>query len=150
MRMLALDVQGFKIENNKFIPKELAGYDGYKISHYVFKSPFNISYLPPDLYKQADWLMKNHHCISWNEGNTPVHKFSEIIKNLTEKVDQVYVKGREKSDYIRKYSIKPVIELDEHPSLQKGEPHCFYHSKLPCICALTNVYNLYNNCLMIE
>lgn len=149
MRMLMLDVQGFKIENNKFIPKELAAYDGTQTCHYVFKSPFDIRYLPSDLLKQADWLMKNHHCILWDEGFTPIHKFSDIIKNLTEKVDRVYVKGKEKAQYIRKYSLKPVIELDEDPPLQQGESHCFNHSKSPCICALTNVYYLYNNFLMI-
>ena len=150
MKLLIVDVQGFKIENNKFIPKELAAYDGSKICHYVFRPPFDIRYLPPNLHKQAVWLMKNHHCISWNEGYTPIHKVSEIIKNFTEKADHVYVKGREKSEYIRKYSLKPVIELDENPSLQENEAHCFYHSKSPCICALTNVYNFYNNHLMNE
>lgn len=148
--MLTLDVQGFNIENNKFIPKELAVYDGCKISHYIFKAPFDIKYLTPDLHKQALWLMKNHHCIPWNEGYTPIHKFSDIIKNITEKGDCVYVKGTEKAKYIRKYSLKPVVELVEHPQLRKEEPHCFYHSNSKCICALTNVYYLYKNCLMIE
>jgi len=147
---LVIDIQGFKVENNKFIPKELAAFDGFKICHYVFKPPFEIGYLPPELYKQAQWLTKNHHCILWNEGYTPVHKFSEIIKNLTEKVDNVYVKGKEKSDFIRKYSLKPVVELCEYPALQKEKPNCFYHSQIKCICALNNVYYLYNNFLMNE
>lgn len=150
MKMLVLDVQGFKIENNKFIPKELAAYDGTRISHYIFKQPFNLRFLSPDLYKQAVWLMKNHHCLPWNQGYTPVHKFADIVKNLTEKVDNVYVKGKEKCQYIRKYSLKPVIELDEEPALKPDDPKCFFHSKSPCICALTNVYYLYNYFLMSE
>lgn len=150
MRMLVLDVQGFKLENNKFIPKELAAYDGNKICHYVFKPPFDIRFLPSHLRKQADWLMKNHHSILWNDGFTPIHKFSNIMKNLTEQVDQVYVKGTEKMQYIKKYTLNPVIDLGDDPPLQKEKPHCFYHSNPICICALTNVYYLYNNCLMIE
>lgn len=150
MKFIILDIQGFKIEKNKFFAKELAAFDGTKICHYIFKSPFHMKYLPPDLHKQAVWLMRNHHCIPWSEGYTPIHKFSEIIKDLTENVDNVYVKGREKSEYIRKYSLNPVIELDEDPPLISKKPSCFYHSKSPCICALTNVYTLYNDTIMIE
>ena len=94
--------------------------------------------------------MNNHHCIPWKAGYTPHHKFTEIIKHLTEYVDQVYVKGREKSEYLRKYSLSPVIELNEHPSLTADKPSCFYHFKSSCICALNNVHYLYNNFLMIE
>ena len=55
MKQLVVDVQGFKIENNKFISKELAAYDGRKICHYVFKPPFNLNQLPPNLTKEANW-----------------------------------------------------------------------------------------------
>ena len=150
MKQLVVDVQGFKIENNKFIPKELAAYDGRKICHYVFKPPFDLNQLPPNLIKEANWLMTNHHCIPWFEGFTPLHKFCDIIKNLTEDIDNVYVKGKEKCEYIRKYSLKPVIELDENPPLQKSESSCFYHSQTTCICALTNVNFLYRHFLMNE
>lgn len=150
MIQLVLDVQGFKVENNKFIPKELAAFDGNRVCHYIFKPPFDMKHLSPDLCKQANWLMQNHSCINWNEGYTPLHKFADIIKNLTGKADNVYVKGREKSDYIRKYCLKPVIELENNPTLQKGEPKCFYHSTSHCMCALANVYYLFNNFLMIE
>ncbi|CAG9762633.1 unnamed protein product [Ceutorhynchus assimilis] len=150
MNKLVLDVQGFTIENNKFIPKELAAYDGTKICHYIFRPPFDIQHLPPDLCKQANWLIHNHHCICWNEGYTPIYKFADIVKNLTGKVDNVYVKGKEKSEYIRKYSLKPVLEFEDKPALQKGQPECFYHLKSQCICALSNVFYLYNNFIMIE
>lgn len=150
MKLLVLDVQGFKVENNRFTPKELAAYDGKKICHFLFKRPFNLNQLPPHLAKEANWLMQNHHYLPWYKGYTPIHKFSDIIKDITEEVDHVYVKGREKAEYIRKYSLKPVMELDENPTIQPGEPQCSHHSKSPSICALTNVYYLYNNFLMIE
>ncbi|CAH2000674.1 unnamed protein product [Acanthoscelides obtectus] len=50
---LVTDVQGFKIEHNKYIVKELAGYDGQQICHYVFKPPFALDLLPPDLQEQV-------------------------------------------------------------------------------------------------
>lgn len=145
---IVVDIQGFKIENNKFIAKELAAYDGSHISHYIFKQPFHINLLPPDLKRQATWLMNNHHCIPWNEGFTPLHNFSSIIKSLTQKCSCVYVKGEEKANIMRKYCSKPVIEIDEHPTLQPGETQCFFHTKEICYCALTNVFYLYNNFLM--
>lgn len=150
MKFLIIDIQGFNIESRKFFAKELAAFDGTKICHYIFKSPFNIKYLSPELHKQAVWLMKNHHCIPWHVGYTPIHKFSEIIKGLTENMDHIYVKGREKAEYIRKYSLSPVIELNEHPALTADKPTCFYHYKSSCICALTNVYTLYNDTIMVE
>lgn len=145
---IVIDIQGFKIENNKFIAKELAAYDGQHISHYIFKQPFEINLLPPDLHRQATWLTKNHHCIPWNEGFTPLHKFSDIIKTITNKGSSVFVKGKEKADTIRKYSSTPVFELEEQPALQPSESRCFFHTKNYCICALSNVFYLYNNFLM--
>lgn len=147
MSLLVLDVQGFKAENNRFIPKELAMYDGSKIAHFVFKQPFDLHQLPPHLIKEANWLMTNHHCIPWYQGYTSINKFDDIIKELTENVEKVYVKGKEKCKYIRKHCLKHVIELDESLVLQKEEPKCWCHSKSSGICAVTNVYILYNNFL---
>lgn len=141
---LIIDVQGFKIENNRFIVKELAAYDGCHTSHHIFKQPFHLNLLPPDLQKQASWLIKHHHGISWDEGFTPLHKFSNIIKSLTNNCDCIYVKGAEKAKLIQKYTTKPVFELSEDPPLQPSEAQCFFHKRKYCICALTNVFLLYN------
>lgn len=145
---LILDIQGFKDENNKFIPKELAAYDGDKINHHVFKQPFSMDLLSPEAYNQALWLMKYHHCICWKSGHTPVHHFSTIIKTLTDDFEFVYVKGREKADYIKKYCNKTIIEIDEQPILVKTAPKCFYHSNSPAMCALSNVFFLYDTFFM--
>lgn len=141
---LILDLQGFKDEKNKFIPKELAAYDGEKIIHYVFKQPFPLNFLSPECHKQAVWLMKNHHCINWNLGFTPLHYFSTIIKQVTKNAEFVYVKGVEKAKYIKKYVDNAVIELDEEPPLFLSKPKCFYHSKPEAMCALSNVINMYD------
>lgn len=145
---LVIDIQGFKVENNKFIVKELSAYNGYKISHYIFKPPFPKKHLPPKFEKQATWLTNNHHCIDWNEGYTPFHTFANIIRGLTAYEEVIYVKGEEKAAYIKEYSSNPVYELQDHPSLPFEEPRCFYHIKPKCICSLTNVYFLYENFIM--
>lgn len=145
---LVIDVQGFKIEKNKFIVKEFAAFDGEKICHYVFKPPFPYDMLPHDLKKQAHWLMKHHHCINWNDGFTPLHKFGNILAKLTQSVSNIYIKGAEKADYIRQFTSKPVYELEEWPALKISKVKCFYHFQSNCMCALSNVYYLYENFIM--
>lgn len=148
---VVIDLQGFKIENNHFIVKEFAAYDGNKLSHFVFKPPFRMDRLPPHLQKQVVWLTENHHAIKWKDGFVPLHKFFDILHYITDKYDRVYVKGKEKAEYVKKLLLsKPVIELDEQPSLQQGEPNCLFHSKMFCMCALTNVFYLYDKFLMKE
>ena len=145
---IVIDVQGFKTEKNRFLVKELAAYDGCKICHYVFKPPFTFDCLPYEYQKQANWLTANHHCIKWGTGFVPLHKFSAIIPQLTDTTQEVYVKGKEKADYIQKYTRTPILELPDSPAIQQEGSSCFYHSKNLCICALTNVYNLYNQFIM--
>lgn len=149
MRVI-IDVQGFKIENNKFIVKEFAAYDGKNICHYIFKPPFPMRMLPSNLYKQAIWLTENHHGLNWKDGFVPLHQFPAILQYVTSKSDGIYAKGKEKVEYLQKYSSKPVFELDEQPALEQQEPRCFFHTSDLCICALSNVYYLYDIFLMKE
>jgi hypothetical protein len=141
---LVLDIQGFKIENNKLLIKELAAFDGEKMFHYLFKAPFPFNMLSPQFQKQALWLTKNHHGLDWNAGFVPLHKLGKILQDMPNPTDTIYVKGREKADYIRKFVQLPVVELPEQPVLQKDTPKCFYHCENYCFCALSNVYFLYD------
>lgn len=144
MNFLIVDLQGFTIEQNRFLPKELAAYNGKEICHYVFKPPFPFKMLPLNLQKNATWLMNNYHCIRWQDGSTPLHQFEKIIEDLSDKADTIYVKGKEKAKFFQKYTPKRVVELDEQPSLQQSQPSCLYHfTNTKCMCALTNVYYLY-------
>lgn len=145
---IVLDVQGFMISGQTFSPKELAIFDGQTISHYIFKAPFPFSTLPPDLQTQAKWLINNHHGIPWNEGYTPCFLFPTILERLLKDADVVYVKGREKRNFLRRYTKKPIIEIEEYPALSATQPSCMYHSKVPCYCALSNVYHLYKHYVM--
>lgn len=145
---MILDVQGFTIEQNKFIPKELAAYDGQRICHYIFRPPFAFGCLSPDADKQSKWLMKHHHCIDWEAGYTPLYKFSNIVKSITQEASVIYVKGKEKATFLRKYSSRPILEFDEQPPLKKNAPKCFYHLNNNCVCSLFNVFYLYDQFVM--
>lgn len=142
--MLIIDVQGFKCENNKFLVKELAAFNGSQTCHYIFKSPFNFYCLPLEYQQQAKWVTAHHHTIDWNQGYTPFHQFPHIMKQLTNNVEEIYVKGAEKARFLQRYTKACVIELPESPPLSPSDCCCFYHKKQTCICALSNVYSLYN------
>jgi hypothetical protein len=148
--ILIIDFQGFKLESNRFIPKELAAYDGCKISHFIFKKPYSFNLLSTSLQKQVDWLINNHHCITWGSGYTPLHNFSNIIQDITKDANLIYVKGKEKAAYLKKYTSIPIIEIEGKPVLKQDVPRCFYHSKSPSVCALSNVFFIYDNFLMNE
>lgn len=53
-----MDIHCFKVQKNKVIVKELAGYDGKRVCHYMFKPLFNFELLEPDLQKEAEWPLK--------------------------------------------------------------------------------------------
>lgn len=143
-----VDVQFFKIADQTLLPKELAAYNGCGVAHYLFRRPYAFHMLPGDLQKQANWLMHNHHCIDWDEGFTPAFQFQSILHRITQGASEVYVKGREKATFLRKYTDTPIIEIEERPALSPSAPACIYHIKSPCYCALSNVYHLYKHYVM--
>lgn len=144
---LVLDIQGYKIEKEKFIVKELASYDGKRLSHYVFKPPFNKKLLSHNFYKR---ITETNHCIDWSSGFTPVHHFKSIVDDLTKEANMVYINGKENYKIIKKICKIPVYEFNENLPLDLCKPKCFYHSTDNCICSLSNVFYIYDNYIMNE
>lgn len=145
---IIVDVQGFKTSDKTFSPKELATYDGRMVSHHIFRAPFPFNTLPKHLQQQANWLANNHHCIEWDEGFTPAFLFPKVLQRLVQDANVVYVKGPEKTKFLRNYTNKHIIEIEEHPALPKSQPSCMHHGKSHCYCALSNVYHLYEHYVM--
>lgn len=145
---IIIDVQGFKTDEKTFVAKELAAYNGKRVTHIIFKPPFSLNCLETKFRQQAIWLINNHHCIDWNEGFTPSYQINNVMKKLAKSTDTIYVKGAEKAAFIRSFTEVPVIELPEKPALKMSETMCFHHLKEYCICALSNVYQIYNEIVM--
>lgn len=141
---LIVDVQCFMVGKNKLIVKEFAAYDGTRICHHLFKPPFEFACLPVEFQKQANWLMAYHHAIDWDNGFTKHNLFPQILKQVARDAKEVYVKGREKADFVRKHITIPVMELPETPPLKKEPGSCFFHMDDNCFCALTNVRILHD------
>lgn len=143
MARLIVDVQFFRTSTTEYTVKELAVTDGDRTAHYIFKPPFVFEKLPPDLQTQARWLIQYHHGIKWNSGFIPAYLATPIICNLLENARSIYVKGREKADFIRDVSAKAVIELPERPTLQPKPAACFHHSRDEVLCSLNIVHDLH-------
>ena len=161
MCVLFLDYQGFLIERKSFFIKELAILDFRKSEpeHYLFKPPEDISTLPHSYQKQADWVTKHCHGISWCAGGVAYEEIPNILTKLSEIDCCVYVKGLEKKRLISKLLPKNVVvniedELDCTSPMKKFaeyfEPelcdyhrqHCYRCNFTHFRCAVQNVQTL--------
>lgn len=146
-----VDLQGFKSESNKFIPKEIAILYEERVQVFLIKPPFAYCMLTESEKKQVDWIQRNRN-IFWNEGNIPYHNYEQyIIPYLENKV--IFVKGEEKVTWLEEMTgFKNIwnLEKDGCPNLNelnskytKDVFKCLCHSS---VCALKNVFLLYKWC----
>src|SRR5436190_19016008 len=144
---LILDFQGFKDNTNQFIIKELAlvSRDGTFVQHWIVKSTFK--YLELDLQRQksAYWNTKYFHGLTWNSGDVTIQDLHYLLADIL-KDSCVFIKGKEKADYIQEHFPNCyVFDLEYYPSLKTlTEPkvRCFYHRDSYFCCALSNVFKL--------
>ena len=140
------DLHWFKGENNEFIVKEFAlvnQNDNYALIH--FKSPYAKSSLCEKLYREASYLERHYHKISWCSGETD---FSDsLIVDYLKTYNHIYTKGREKADFLRKYhgDVREIPENFPKPDFTKPTwctDSCSIHRKLQnARCALVSAYH---------
>lgn len=153
-----VDMQGFKLENNEFVLKELAVVSVNNMD----SIPISIIFQPPcpwycisKKYKSVNrWLEKNFHGISWNAGDVSYVYVNEILKSKFKEATTIYVKGYEKRKWLKNFiykNITKIINMDDLncPSIEKlkeQEFACLYNTveKKTFTCALQNVINLKN------
>lgn len=155
MKAIAIvDVQGFKIADNKFILKEIAIACKDQIQVFLIKPPFPIYNLTSTERKQVNWIERNRK-IYWNDGFIPYKNYLAYIEEfLIDKM--IYCKGLEKMLWIKKLldyndvynlelkSCPSLLSLYEEYRLSTDVYTCIYH---PTICALRNVTCLKKWCL---
>lgn len=144
MKFIIIDVQGFKSSETEFTPKELAAFDGTKYSHFIFNPPFPFNDLQGHLKKTNSWLIRNYHCLNWEEGFTSLEHLQVILQRLTCNVNIILVKGLEKVKFLKNFINLPVIDLGNQTNpIQPRKPLCFFHTSEICVCALSNVFCLH-------
>lgn len=134
-----VDVQGFKGPIHEFILKELSivrlGDKNAEPATLFFGSPYAWDTLP-DRYKMTNkWLERHYHGISWDYGSIPYSLIKIIIGALLQDARTVYVKGHEKTRWLKKFldSSTEIIDMDtlDCPSLHKlpkCRPDCYYYN----------------------
>jgi hypothetical protein len=151
-----LDIQCFKDNNNCFIIKEIAAVNvksGALLFHHIVSSPYPRMLLSAEKMRESYWLTKHYHGLEWSDGDILYQLMLEKLKTIFTSVSSVFVKGREKSDYLK--TILPeecnVIDLEtlHCQSLdvitnlfEKETLRCNSHSAIFHKCALSNVVNL--------
>ena len=144
---LILDFQGFKDNTNQFIIKELAivSKDAKYFQHWTVKSPFSYWDLNIQQQKSCFWNTKYHHGLTWQMGDITIQELHFLLTDIL-KDCCVFVKGKEKADYIQEHFPNCyVMELTDFPSLKsltKPKIQCFYHRDSKLSCALNNVFKL--------
>lgn len=148
-----IDVQGFKLETNEFIVKEIAILYENKIQVLLIKPPFPYHELTRQERRQVNWIQRNRN-IYWNEGVVSYSHYQKLITNIA-RDKCVYTKGLEKVlwlQYILENNNINNLEDQGCPSLLslfdqylncQDLYSCIYHEK---VCALRNVLCLKKWC----
>ena len=109
-----VDLQGFKLTNNRFVFKEVAllnctNAQKPTLASYVFAPPFPLHHQSLEEKKQTNWIENNLH-LNWEESGTSYTKLSNILHVNLSEANIVYVKGSEKMEWIRHY-VPPNCQL---------------------------------------
>lgn len=149
--MIAIvDVQGFKNEQNQFIPKEIAVLCDRRVYVLLIKPPYPFYDLTKKERLQVAWLEKNRGLL-WNEGITPYFNYkNQLCDFLSNKC--ILTKGCEKVIWLKEmfdnnitvYNLEDrncpsLVTLYDQYSSSSNILSCVYHEK---ICALKNVFCL--------
>lgn len=151
-----IDVQGFKVDKNKFILKEICIHsveNNFKY-HKLIKSPFKFEKLKKVEKNTIQWLTKNYHGIQWDSGNITFTQFMDDMKTVLK--DKIIIcKGLEKMKWLKcffeRISIQEIINCEDldcnikwnkNCEISEYFDSCEYHKnikKSSFVCALKNV-----------
>lgn len=110
-----VDFQAFKDKYNKFILKEIAIISIHvnQIVHLMVLPPYPFKALPPSKQREADWLTKHMHSISWNSGYVSHELAVSLLRAVITRAHTLFIKGSERKSYLQRLMpLKKVIDLD--------------------------------------
>lgn len=125
-RTLLVDLQGFKVNGNQFIFKEVAVLDcstltSPKLYGLVFDAPFPLQFQDAEERRQTRWI-EHHLGHTWNEEGIPYELLTIVLKAYLFGADQVFVKGAEKRQWLQDFVSPNCKLIDLHelgcPSLK--------------------------------
>ncbi|KAF7383162.1 hypothetical protein HZH68_015011 [Vespula germanica] len=107
-KVVFVDLQGFKIQNNLFVLKEFAICDmtDNLVANYVFLPPFHEDQLSRKDEIGVRWLTDNHHGLEWNDGFVNYNLRYEIFEQhliCSSSILNIYMKGTEKIQWLYEF-----------------------------------------------
>ena len=151
---LVIDIQFCKDANDKNVPKEVAILALNKdfSSHYMILPPYSIKKLPSKVRCQNNWLMQNHHALTWLDGDVSQRTLQKNLETISRYSNKVYVRGREKLVFLQGVIHNEIINLEDDdncPSFENLDStgkYCLQHGiKSPDLsfhCAMNNAGKL--------
>lgn len=142
----------FQLQNSPGAdPKELAivGIDSNTVEHYLIRPRVPFSVLSDELRKQATYVIKHIHGLSWESGFIDLHDALNAATKTLRNANVIYVKGLERARYVRdlvknQSSSTKVVDLNDFPAFLRCNTrpqriryqHCSYtsgnHRELRC------------------
>lgn len=149
-----VDVQGYKVNKNRFMCKEFCMVNGEEIFHAIAKPWLPYKKLMSHYKRQVDWLTRYFHGLEYDSGDVDISELTKIVyPKLLGKT--VIVKGADKINWIkyifRKYddiSCINIENLDYDISEDLNEEygfckhHTMYYGFKKCHCAKANALML--------
>lgn len=141
-----LDIQGFQLDNNEFIVKELAIRIGQQLNHYLFKPPIPFNKLTDRERRTVSYVERKIHGLRYSSGYMEYTELRKILHAIN--VDTIYVKGHQKYRFLRQCRLRPeVVNLETdmpQPKMDIGIPACLNHRHGYFRCSINSVNILYN------
>lgn len=119
--------------------------------HYLFKPPYPQQELTVSNIQQNDYNRKYINGLEWESGIIEYNFLPHVLKNLESYI--IYVKGKQKKDFLSKYISEPVNIIDissdipKLEELQDYDTYCGVHSMCNQStrnrCAIKNCFKIY-------
>lgn len=148
---IIIDIQFCIDIQKRVVPKEvaIASVKENFLTHWIVAPPCSVQKLSSETRLQNNWLYKNKHGIVWQDGDISVSKLKKNLQIILENVDKIYVRGKDKAEFMRNLTTNEIINLEDDescPSFQNLtwlNTYCLYHAIKSCpqtlSCALNNV-----------
>ncbi|KMQ82968.1 hypothetical protein RF55_21313 [Lasius niger] len=138
MPSAVLDLQGFQLSPHSFVVKELSCVDEYGYyALWTFKPPYAWDTISPRRQRSYDWVTRNHHGLAWTHGDIPYKALKSVLKQIFETYTCLYVKGLEKTKFLKTFTKMDIVNLEELPKpLPVSRLTCPLHTTDSFSCAL--------------
>lgn len=115
MSSVIIEFEGFQLQPDSFIVKELAFFDvkyGYH-GRWSFLAPHPWEQLSAKHRKTFSWLTHHCHGIQWDYGDLPYSALQLILTSLFVSYTDIYSKGLEKCKFLEKLCGRKILDLND-------------------------------------